>query len=57
MIHAFTDNTVYTDDGFTDGYGLFWKKSELYFDPLQRPLGGRRAVSSSKKRAMSSRSI
>jgi len=40
MIEAFTDNTVYTEEGFTDGYGLFWKKSELYFDPFKGPWQG-----------------
>lgn len=40
MIEAFTDHTVYTDDGFTDGYGLFWKKSELYYDPFKGPWQG-----------------
>jgi uroporphyrinogen decarboxylase len=40
MIEAFTDNTVYSDDGFTDGYGLFWKKSEMYFDPYKGPWEG-----------------
>jgi uroporphyrinogen decarboxylase len=37
MIDAFTDNTVYSKDGFTDGYGLFWKKTELYYDPYKGP--------------------
>lgn len=40
MIEAFTDNTVYTEEGFTDGYGLFWKKSELYYDPFKGPWEG-----------------
>jgi len=40
MIEAFTDNTVHSDDGFTDGYGLFWKKSELYYDPYKGPWQG-----------------
>jgi uroporphyrinogen decarboxylase len=40
MIEAFTDNTVYSEDGFTDGYGLFWKKSEMYYDPFKGPWEG-----------------
>lgn len=39
MIEAFSDKTVYHEDGsFTDGFGIFWKKSELYFDQTRGPL-------------------
>ncbi len=41
MIEAFTDNTTYHEDGsFTDAYGIYWKKSELYYDPIRGPLEG-----------------
>jgi uroporphyrinogen decarboxylase len=40
MIEAFSDNTVYREDGFVDGYGLFWKKSDLYYDPYKGPWQG-----------------
>ena len=39
MINAFTDKTVYEEDGsFTDGFGIFWKKSAYYFDQVRGPL-------------------
>lgn len=39
MIEAFSDKTVYEEDGsFTDGFGIFWKKSEYYFDQVRGPL-------------------
>lgn len=41
MVNAFTDKTVYHEDGsFTDGFGIYWKKSELYFDQVSGPLYG-----------------
>ena len=41
MINAFTDKTVYDADGsFTDGFGIYWKKSEQYFDQVRGPLYG-----------------
>lgn len=45
MIDAFTDKTIYHEDGsFTDGFGIYWKKSELYFDQIHGPLYGPNAT-------------
>jgi len=41
VINAFTDNTVYHEDGsFTDGYGVYWKKTETDFVPMKGGLFG-----------------
>ncbi len=41
MKGPFLDNTVFDADGsFTDEFGIYWKKSELYNDPVKGPLYG-----------------
>jgi uroporphyrinogen decarboxylase len=39
--NSLTADTVYHEDGsYTDYFGIYWKKSELYFDPFKGPWEG-----------------